>query len=127
MALKELVDKGYIRYIISQNIDGLHLKSGISRRYVAELHGNMFTEICNTCERYVLHHWEKIRYDFLVCFSQFVRNCAAPTVGRKCLDVECRRQALNGRACRGKLHDTILDWEDNLPDHDLEMADYHSQ
>lgn len=52
LALKHLIDKGYIHYIISQNIDGLHLRSGISRSHIAELHGNMFTEQCNTCERY---------------------------------------------------------------------------
>ena len=27
--------------------------------------------------------------------------------------------------CRGKLLDTILDWEDALPDDDLEMAEEH--
>lgn len=53
MALKHLMDRGYIHYIISQNIDGLHLRTGISRSYIAELHGNMFTEQCNTCERYM--------------------------------------------------------------------------
>lgn len=50
-ALKHLVDKGFIRYIVTQNIDGLHLKSGVSRKNLAELHGNMFTEQCNICKR----------------------------------------------------------------------------
>lgn len=29
--------------------------------------------------------------------------------------------------CRGQLQDTILDWEDNLPDDDLEISEYHSR
>ena len=28
---------------------------------------------------------------------------------------------------RGKLRDTVLDWEDSLPTKELEAADYHSK
>ncbi|KAI4458776.1 nad-dependent protein deacetylase sirtuin-(6/7) family member [Holotrichia oblita] len=108
MALKKLIDDGYIRYIVSQNIDGLHLKTGVVRQHIAELHGNMFIEQCNTCDR------------------QFIRKSATTTVGQKCLEINCPRQQISGRACRGKLCDTILDWEDNLPDSDLKMAELHS-
>lgn len=51
MALKALIDGGHVKYIVSQNIDGLHLKSGVSREYLSELHGNMFVENCNKCRR----------------------------------------------------------------------------
>nr|XP_023021026.1 NAD-dependent protein deacetylase Sirt6 [Leptinotarsa decemlineata] len=109
MALKRLTEESYLHYIISQNIDGLHLRTGIPRSSLAELHGNMFTAQCNVCE------------------SQFVRTEATSTVGKKCLNEDCKRSAmLRGRTCRGKLHDTILDWEDSLPEYDLEMSDYHS-
>ncbi|XP_044259827.1 NAD-dependent protein deacetylase Sirt6 [Tribolium madens] len=107
MAIKKLVEENYVHYIISQNIDGLHLRSGISRKFIAELHGNMFVEQCNFCD------------------SQFVRNLPTATVGKKCLETNCKR-ILRGRPCRGKLCDTILDWEHNLPNKDLEMSDYHS-
>lgn len=53
MSLKYLLEKCYIHYIVSQNIDGLHLKSGVARKYLAELHGNMFTAQCNTCDMLV--------------------------------------------------------------------------
>nr|CAH7744604.1 unnamed protein product [Callosobruchus chinensis] len=109
MALKHLIDKQYVHYIISQNIDGLHLKTGMSRANIAELHGNMFVEHCNVCE------------------SQFVRSSATTSVGQKCLNTDCKRSAtLRARSCRGKLYDTILDWEDSLPEIDLEMSDYQS-
>lgn len=58
---------------------------------------------------------------------QFIRRSAATTVGKKLLGSKCRRHELNGRMCRGHLQDTILDWEDNLPDDDLEMSEYHSR
>lgn len=51
MALKALIDAGRIKYIVSQNIDGLHLKSGVAREHLSELHGNMFIENCNKCRR----------------------------------------------------------------------------
>lgn len=42
-----------VRYIISQNIDGLHLRSAVQGQYLAELHGNMFTEQCDKRGRMV--------------------------------------------------------------------------
>ncbi|CAG9862831.1 unnamed protein product [Phyllotreta striolata] len=109
MALKKLIDEKVIHFIVSQNIDGLHLRSGVPRDSIAELHGNMFVAQCNTCN------------------SQFIRSEATSTVGKKCLEENCKRSSmLRTRSCRGKLHDTILDWEDNLPENDLEISDYQS-
>nr|CAD7572123.1 unnamed protein product [Timema californicum] len=108
MALLKLIEVGKVKYIVSQNIDGLHLRSGVSRTKMAELHGNMFTEKCSKCNR------------------QFVRQTATTSVGQKCLDKWCPSLRQNGRPCRGRVHDTILDWEDNLPEKDLGMADFHS-
>ena len=44
MALAKLVEVGKVKFIITQNIDGLHLRSGVPRRNIAELHGNMFLD-----------------------------------------------------------------------------------
>lgn len=40
MALSELMRKDYLKFLISQNIDGLHRKSGIPVDKISELHGN---------------------------------------------------------------------------------------
>jgi len=50
MVLKEMIDKHFIRYIVSQNCDGLHLRSGVGRDKLSELHGNCFIERCHECD-----------------------------------------------------------------------------
>lgn len=48
-ALLKLTDLGYIKYLISQNTDGLHRLSGIPEAKISELHGNAFMEKCEKC------------------------------------------------------------------------------
>jgi NAD-dependent SIR2 family protein deacetylase len=38
-----------IQYIISQNVDGLHRRSGILPNKLSELHGNTNLETCSKC------------------------------------------------------------------------------
>ncbi|KAI3691553.1 hypothetical protein L2E82_49918 [Cichorium intybus] len=49
MALVELERAGILNFVISQNIDGLHLRSGIPREKLSELRGNSFMERCSSC------------------------------------------------------------------------------
>jgi len=108
MALASLVEADRVKYIISQNIDGLHLRSGVPRPKLSELHGNMFADQCDKCKQMV------------------VRDSPAPTVGEKYTGQDCPAYRTDGRKCRGKLRDFVLDWEANLPDADLTLSDTHS-
>lgn len=50
-ALVELQRLGKLKFLISQNVDNLHLKSGIDPELLAELHGNIAKLRCSRCEK----------------------------------------------------------------------------
>jgi NAD-dependent SIR2 family protein deacetylase len=50
MAIVELQNLGKLAFLISQNVDNLHLKSGIRPDLLAELHGNVTKLRCTRCE-----------------------------------------------------------------------------
>lgn len=106
MALATLIEHKKISFIVSQNVDGLFLKTGIRRKFISELHGNFFLDECNVCK------------------SRFVRSSCSDTMGLKVSEVPCPRSS---RPCRGFLRDTILDWEDELPSSELRKAALMSQ
>jgi NAD-dependent SIR2 family protein deacetylase len=49
-AIVELQNLGKLVFLISQNVDNLHLKSGIKPEILAELHGNLAKVRCVSCE-----------------------------------------------------------------------------
>src|ERR1700755_799225 len=62
-ALAKLVEQGRMSAIITQNVDGLHQRSGVPDARVIELHGNTTYATCLDCgQRYDL---EPIRKAFL--------------------------------------------------------------
>ena len=50
-AVVDLLKMGKLDYLISQNVDGLHAKSGIPFELLAELHGNMYFMKCLDCNK----------------------------------------------------------------------------
>lgn len=102
MALVELMDRDILKSVVSQNIDGLHRKSGIHPNKLADLHGNTNLEICITCGR------EHMR-DFRVRTAQKDKE---HKTGRIC----------DTPGCGGELKDTIINFGENLNESILEKG-----
>ncbi|KAI7744104.1 hypothetical protein M8C21_030354 [Ambrosia artemisiifolia] len=102
MALVELERAGILKFVISQNVDSLHLRSGIPRHKLSELHGNSFREVCPSCS------------------TEYLRDFEVETIGLK----ETSRRCCDPK-CGAKLRDSVLDWEDELPPKEMKAAEKH--
>lgn len=101
MAISELCRRDICKYVISQNIDGLHLKSGVPESKISELHGNTNLEICDSCGMNQLR-------DYRV---RTATNCKAHKTGRKC------------SSCGGNLCDSILNFGEYYDEDLLDKAE----
>ena len=90
LALFELQALGKIQFLITQNTDNLHRKSGIEAERLAELHGNGQLMRCEDCERVYTRQdvgWDTERWGPGYRTQQPVpaarsASCAATTSGR---------------------------------------------
>lgn len=99
MAIVELMNRGVIKYLISQNTDGLHRKSLVPLDKFAELHGNSMMEVCKKCGKSYLR-------DFRVRTAAKVHD---HVTGRHCDNI----------SCGGPLEDTIINFGEDLPEKEL--------
>jgi len=110
MAIAELCNRGILKYLISQNCDGLHRRSGLPAASISELHGNCWMEICEDCGQ---QHFRDFKCSRLVREGG-AKNPTDHFTGRFC-------------SCGGRLLNSTIDFGQALPQKPLELAELHSK
>ncbi len=89
----------HYRYVISQNVDGLHKRSGIKPENMSELHGNIYLEVCDDCGTEYLRPFSVTEHsgNDVDCSNMSFKDMAHCT-GRRC------------DTCKGILRDTIINF-----------------
>ena len=112
LALFELQRLGKLRFLVTQNTDNLHRRSGISPEFLAELHGNGQLMRCLGCDRVYTRQevgWDRDRW------GPGYRT-QKPVAGQP----ECA-------ICGGRLVSSVVNFGDSLPERDLMLADHHAR
>ena len=104
MALVELARRNLLQFVVSQNTDGLHLRSGLPSDKLAELHGNSNLETCRKCHTKYLRDF-RTRTASKVHDHQTSRTCAK---------------------CSSVLYDSIINFGESLPEYELETSIEHA-
>jgi len=111
-ALVELQNIGIMKYLISQNVDNLHLKSGIKPRLLSELHGNTTLMVCLKCGK--KDTFEHFGWDKSIWGQGYRTNPVVPG------QPKCNK-------CGGRIISSIVNFGDPLPENDMNLGFFHSE
>jgi len=111
MAIAELERRGSVKHVISTNIDGLHLRSGLPIERLSELHGNTYLEVCQKCKESYLRPYDCMKFQ-----DNETRKVNVHFNGKYC----------EREGCGGQLFDSIIHFGENLPQKELTEAEIQS-
>ncbi|MHA1202359.1 MAG: SIR2 family NAD-dependent protein deacylase [Candidatus Heimdallarchaeaceae archaeon] len=110
-AIKELQDMKLMKFLISQNVDNLHLESGIEPSLIAELHGNYKLMKCIDCDaRYTS---VELRWDRELHGRGF-RTEPQQANQPVCLE------------CGGRIISSIVNFNDPMPEKEMKISKEHA-
>eukprot|EP01125_Pyxidicula_operculata_P022296 TRINITY_DN9033_c0_g1_i1.p1 TRINITY_DN9033_c0_g1~~TRINITY_DN9033_c0_g1_i1.p1 ORF type:complete len:550 (-),score=168.86 TRINITY_DN9033_c0_g1_i1:87-1736(-) len=112
MAIAELVKRGIVKSVVSTNVDGLHMRSGVPSEKLAELHGNSYLEVCQKCKHRYLRGQDILQYQ-----TEEHKAVSRHWCGGKC----------EQPGCDGLLYDTIIAFGEFLPEDQLTLAENESK
>jgi NAD-dependent SIR2 family protein deacetylase len=112
LSLVELQRLGKLQFLITQNTDNLHRRSGIRSELLAELHGNGQLVRCLGCDR--LYTRREVGWDTNRWGPGY--RTQKPLPGQPVCD-----------ACGGRLISSVVNFGDSLPQKELELADQHAR
>lgn len=107
MSIVKLIQTEKVKYLVSQNTDGLHRRSGVPAEKISELHGNSNREVCEDCGKEYLRDFSAV--------ASYRKSVHDHYTGRRCVK------------CNGKLKDTIINFGEPLPQKQLELAFEHAE
>ncbi|KAL2673772.1 hypothetical protein Neosp_012216 [[Neocosmospora] mangrovei] len=122
MALMELQNRGILKYLVSQNCDGLHRRSGIRPDMISELHGNSNRECCRDCGKEYIRGMQSSLDDLLLLTPPDFR--AVATYEKTVRDHRTGRTCTR---CGGLLHDSIINFGEDLPEEAFQLATDHAE
>ena len=110
-AFADLYELGILKYLISQNVDNLHLKSGIPPEILAELHGNHALAKCVDCdERFTK---QEIGWDDQIHGKGYRTESPRPN------QPICE--------CNGRIISSIVNFSDPLPEKEIIESENQSR
>ena len=112
LSLVEIQRLGKLQFLITQNTDDLHRRSGIRRELLAELHGNGQLMRCTGCER--TYSRQEVGWDTGRWGPGYRTQIPAP--GQPVCAV-----------CGGRLVSTVVNFGDTLPQQELTLAQDHAR
>jgi NAD-dependent deacetylase len=111
LSLVELQRLGRLRFLITQNTDDLHRRSGIRPELLAELHGNGHLLRCLGCDR--LYTRQEVGWDADRWGAGY--RTQKPIPGQPACAV-----------CGGRLISSVVNFGDPLPHKELALAEEHA-
>ena len=112
LALVELQLLGKLRFLVTQNTDNLHRRSGIRPEIMAELHGNGRLMRCLGCDR--LRTRQEVGWDAARWGPGY--RTQKPVPGQPACAY-----------CGGRLVSSVVNFGDPLPRKEYELADHHAR
>jgi NAD-dependent SIR2 family protein deacetylase len=111
-ALADLERLGKLQYLVTQNTDNLHRRSGASPELLAELHGNGQLVRCLACDRQ--HTRQEAGWDVQRWGPGYRTD--RPVAGQPVCP-----------ACGGRLVSSVVNFGDSLPERELTLAGQHAR
>ncbi len=112
LSLVELQRLGKLRFLVTQNTDNLHRRSGIRPELLAELHGNGQLVRCLSCDRQYTR--KEVGWDTRRWGPGYRTHRPVP-----------RQPACP--ACGGRLVSSVVNFGDPLPHKELALAEQHAR
>lgn len=108
-AIVKLQNMGLLKFLISQNVDNLHLKSGIRCELIAEFHGNAALMRCLACDKRFPKKeiWDENKW------GKGYRTSKVVPGQPKC------------PACGGRIISSVINFGDPIPEKEIKISTYH--